>query len=102
MRTLVANSFHQISLCLVAGKRDFSRTPDFMTAPSSELWRPSFALRKAQLQSLAYGFLQSHPCPLFQNEGSLSSFGELHFQPTSRQLCRTCGCPISCANRHSF
>jgi len=69
MRTLVANSFHQISLCLVAGKRDFSRTPDFMTAPSSELWRPSFALRKAQLQSLAYAFYSTTLAPFSRTKG---------------------------------
>jgi hypothetical protein len=73
-----------------------------MTAPSLELWRPSFALRKAQLRLLAYGFLLRRPCPLFQNEGYLSFRGELRFPLTCRLLCRTCDCSTSYANRPSF
>src|SRR5580700_11824662 len=73
-----------------------------MTAPSLELWRPSFALRKAQLRLLAYGFSLRRPCPLFPNEGCLSFRGELRFPLTYRLLCRTCGCSTSYANRPSF
>jgi len=64
-------------------------------ADSRELWRPSFALWKTRLQSLGYGFLQRHPCPLFRNEGYLSSSGEPRFQLTCQPLCRTCGDSIS-------
>lgn len=78
------------------------RLPGFMTAPSLELWRPCFALRKAQLRLLAYGFLLRRPCPLFQNEGCLSFRGELRFPLTCRLLCRTCGCLTSYANRPFF
>src|ERR1700685_543500 len=76
--------------------------PGFMTAPCLELWRPSFALRKAQLQLLAYGFSLRRPCPLFQNEGYLSFRGEPRFPLTCRLLCRTCGCSTSYANRPCF
>src|SRR5258707_11792743 len=73
-----------------------------MTAPSSELSRPFFVLRKAQLRLLACGFLRRHPCRLFQNEGYLSFRGEPRFQLSYQPPCRICGCWISYVNRFSF
>jgi hypothetical protein len=87
---------------VVAGERDLLAEADFMTAPSSELWRPSSALRKGRLQSLACGFLQRHPCLLYQNEGFLSFRGEPRFQLTCRLLCRTCDHSISYVNQCFF
>src|SRR5258708_30018100 len=73
-----------------------------MTAPSSELSRPFFGLRKAQLRLLAYGFLQRHPCRPFQNGEYLSFRGEPRFQLSYQPPCRICGCSISYVNRFSF
>ena len=62
-----------------------------MTSASAEPWRPSFALRRAQLQSPACGFSLRRLYPFSRTKRSFLLAANRTFNSLARPLFRTCG-----------